>query len=146
MVQKETDRVYKWLTADDRHLKENCKLKPPYDWSDITEKAKYEAMALLARSGDSQTSNFWDLAASSTTDTCPNWIARWFLYHKFRYRDGRNKGRDGDRRSSSRHPTSSRSPELPVSTPLYSAQNQANEQLCYDDYGRLNFRHVQCTQ
>jgi hypothetical protein len=95
--QKETDRVYKWLTSDKRHLKKNCKRKPPYDWSDIVEKSKDEAMARIAQSDDPHTSYYWKLA--TPTEDCPNWIARWFLYHKFRYRDGRNRnptrGEDG---------------------------------------------------
>lgn len=114
-------------------------MKPPYDWSDITEKAKYEAMEKLAKSGDAQTSNYWNIAASSTSDNCPNWIARWFLYHKFRYRDGRNKGRDGDRGSSSRQSTKSQSPEQSFSTPSHKTQTgYSYNQFDYDDGGKLN--------
>ena len=46
-------------------------------------------MQAIAQSGDEHTSYYWNLA--TPTDDCPNWIARWFLYHKFRYRDGRNR-------------------------------------------------------
>jgi len=87
--QKETDVVYKWLTSEKYHLKENCKRKPPFDWSDIKEGSKDEAMRRIAQSGNPHTQWYWDLATA--TDDCPNWIARWFLYHKFRYRDGRNR-------------------------------------------------------
>jgi len=88
--------VYRWLTQDERHLKSNCKRNPPYDWSDITENAKFDAITKLCTSDDAHTSQYWGLAEASRSDNCPNWIARWFLYHKFRYRDGRNKGRDGE--------------------------------------------------
>jgi len=88
-LQKETDVVYKWLTSEKNHLKENCKRKPPYDWSDILEKSKDEAMARIAQSGNPHTQWYWNLAVP--TSDCKNWIARWFLYHKFRYRDGRNR-------------------------------------------------------
>ncbi|TVY15839.1 hypothetical protein LARI1_G005768 [Lachnellula arida] len=71
-------------------MAENCRRKPPYDWSDINEKSKDEAMKLISKSGDAQTSYYWYLAGPSP-DECPNWIAKWFLYHKFRYRDGRNR-------------------------------------------------------
>lgn len=91
-AQKEADGVYKWLTADKTHLKKNCKRKPPYDWSDIQEKAKDDAMGHIARIGNEYTSYYWNLA--TPTPDCPNWIARWFLYHKFRYRDGRNRNPD----------------------------------------------------
>jgi hypothetical protein len=46
-------------------------------------------MERIAQSGNPQTQWAWNLAAR--TPDCPNWIARWFLYHKFRYRDGRNR-------------------------------------------------------
>jgi len=89
VYQKQVDRVYKDLTSNKSNLKRNCKRKPPYDWSDIVEKAKDRAMEEIARGGDSVTSYYWSLAVP--TEDCPNWIARWFLYHKFRYRDGRNR-------------------------------------------------------
>lgn len=102
--QKEADRYYKWLTQERRHLKKNCKRKPPYDWSDINEKSKDEAMVLIAQSGDAHTSYYWNLAVPS--DDCPNWIARWFLYHKFRYRDGRNRNAPSQGGESSHHHSS----------------------------------------
>ncbi len=46
-------------------------------------------MAHLSQTGDQYTQYYWNLAAS--TAEAPNWIAKWFLYHKFRYRDGRNR-------------------------------------------------------
>jgi hypothetical protein len=46
-------------------------------------------MRRIAHSGNPHTQWYWDLAVK--TSDCPNWIARWFLYHKFRYRDGRNR-------------------------------------------------------
>jgi len=97
LMAKEADIIYKRLILDKRHLKNNCKRRPPYDWSDIVEKSKDDAMRLIAAGGTPHTSYYWNLAAE--TDDCPNWIARWFLYHKFRYRDGRNRnqvrGNDG---------------------------------------------------
>jgi hypothetical protein len=88
--QNETDHVYKWLTSNKHHLKNNCQRRPPYDWSDIVENSKDEAMRRIAGSGDEHTSYYWRLSGPETKE-CPNWIARWFLYHKFRYRDGRNR-------------------------------------------------------
>jgi hypothetical protein len=110
-MQKETDVVYKWLTSENYHLKENCKRRPPYDWSDIKENSKDEAMSRIAQSGNPHTQWYWDLAVK--TPDCPNWIARWFLYHKFRYRDGRNRNPaknsgSGKHHHSHRHGSSSR--------------------------------------
>ncbi|KAH8600908.1 hypothetical protein B0O99DRAFT_681765 [Bisporella sp. PMI_857] len=89
LMAKEVDRAYKELTSNKHNLKKNCKRKPPYDWSDIVEKAKDRAMEAIAQNGDTYTTYYWNLAVP--TEDCPNWIARWFLYHKFRYRDGRNR-------------------------------------------------------
>lgn len=102
LMSKETDRIYKWLTSDTVHLKKNCRRDPPYDWNDITEKSKYEAMLILSHSGDDHTSSFWDRADESNSESCPNWIAKWFLYHKFRYRDRRNRNRDTEKVTSSK--------------------------------------------
>lgn len=47
-------------------------------------------MERLAQSRNPETLQYWALAES--TEDSPNWIAKWFLYHMFRYRDGRNRG------------------------------------------------------
>jgi len=59
-------------------------------------------MLRLAKSENVYTSYYWVLAAPK--EGCPNWIARWFLYHVFRYRDGRNKQQE---ERSRRHGSSS---------------------------------------
>lgn len=61
---------------------------PPYNWNDVAEKSKDDALTQLVETGCSRTAPYWQLANGSES---PKWIARWFLYHKFRYRDGRNK-------------------------------------------------------
>lgn len=53
-------------------------------------------MKLIVQNGTDQTAYYWSLARA--TPDCPNWIARWFLYHKFRYRDGRNRNIKADNR------------------------------------------------
>lgn len=111
--------MYKWLTSDTQHLKKHCKRKPPYDWSDILEKSKDEAMERISNGGDQHTSYYWNLA--KPTEDCPNWIARWFLYHKFRYRDGRN--RNAARGESSR--SSGKSGHKQHSTPVSSSSQSA---------------------
>lgn len=118
LLQKETERVYIWLTGDKSHLKKNCKRKAPFDWSDIEEKWKEDAMQALASRGDQYTAYYWALGGPPES----NWVAKWFLYHKFRYRDGRNRPRpkEGDMRhaSSSKHDrTSGRSDDAAVCYP-----------------------------
>ena len=111
LSQKETDVIYNWLISDKAHLKENSKRKAPYDWSDIQERAKDDAMAMIAQRGDQYTAYYWDLGTSRGNS--PNWVAKWFLYHKFRYRDGRNRNQKGEKShdkhgSSSKHKHASR--------------------------------------
>ena len=75
---------------------------PPYDWNDMTEKSKDDALTQLAENGCPQAAPYWHLAKGS--ESYLNWIAKWFLYHKFRYRDGRNKLKHSKRRKfNSRH-------------------------------------------
>ncbi|KAH7346895.1 hypothetical protein BKA65DRAFT_382883, partial [Rhexocercosporidium sp. MPI-PUGE-AT-0058] len=106
LMAKETDVIYNWLISHKSHLKENGKRKPPYDWSDIQERAKDDAMAMIVQGGGQYTEYFWKIGA--TEDNNPNWVAKWFLYHKFRYRDGRNRAqkcgeKHHDKHSSSKH-------------------------------------------
>jgi len=89
LMAKETARVYSWLISEKSHLKDHCTRVPPYDWNDFKEQWKDEAVNRIARGGDQYTNYYWSLA--SQQDNCPNWIARWFLYHKFRYNDSRSR-------------------------------------------------------
>ncbi|CZR58297.1 uncharacterized protein PAC_08189 [Phialocephala subalpina] len=131
LMAKETDRVYIWLTSDKSHLKANCKRKPPYDWSDIQEKSKDEAMKAIANGGDQYTDYYWRLAGES--DGCPNWIARWFLYHKFRYRDGRNRthAKGGEER---KHHGESKSGRHHKSRGHRNSEDAATQHTTQDDY------------
>ncbi|KAF4615626.1 hypothetical protein G7Y89_g15281 [Cudoniella acicularis] len=63
LMAKETDQAYKRLTSDKSHLKSNCKRKPPYDCSDISERSKDQAIMYLAQNGNEYTSYYWQLAA-----------------------------------------------------------------------------------
>lgn len=94
MWQKEADTVYKELTMSRQFLKQNCTRSPPYDWSDIESYPKDQAMARLASGGSEETRIYWLMGEDYRDPYAPNWVARWFLYHKFRYRDGRNRGKD----------------------------------------------------
>lgn len=115
-----------WLTSEKGHLKNNCKRRPPYDWSDIRESSKDEAMREIAQGGDEYTAYYWRLALP--TEECPNWIARWFLYHKFRYRDGRNR--------THQKTSEERKPHHESKSGKYhkSRNHQSSEYVSQDDY------------
>ncbi|RDW79832.1 hypothetical protein BP6252_04470 [Coleophoma cylindrospora] len=95
LMASEAGHVYKWLTSDVQHLKKHCKRNAPYSWNDMTEKSKDDAIERISGGGDLLTSYYWKLALP--TEDCPNWIARWFLYQKFRFRDERNRTKVGRR-------------------------------------------------
>jgi hypothetical protein len=71
-------------------------------------------MVQLSEGGTAKTQGYWDLAVE--TENCPNWIAKWFLYHKFRYRDGRNKPKSSHKESSNGHRRSSGNSEYQSSS------------------------------
>ncbi|RDW92225.1 hypothetical protein BP5796_01619 [Coleophoma crateriformis] len=88
LMASEAGHVYKWLTSDVQHIKKYCKRNSPYSWNDMSEKSKDDAIERISGGGDLLTSYYWKLA--TPTEDCSNWIARWFLYQKFRFRDERN--------------------------------------------------------
>ncbi|KAF8847678.1 hypothetical protein BDZ45DRAFT_315030 [Acephala macrosclerotiorum] len=103
LMAKEAKGAYFQLTSNKDNFKTNSKQEPPYDWGDIQERPKDDAVTAIVNGGDKYTSYYWGLAVPS--DDCPNWIAKWFLYHEFRYKDKRNgaqaKGSKGKRPASS---------------------------------------------
>ncbi|KAK0120369.1 hypothetical protein ONS95_011772 [Cadophora gregata] len=106
LMAKETDVVYDWLVSDKSHMKPNGKKKAPYDWSDIQERAKDDAIEMIAQRGDQYTAYYWNLGES--WGNSPNWVAKWFLYHKFRYRDGRNRAQKSGQKNHDKHGSSSK--------------------------------------
>ena len=60
-----------------------------YKWDEFDENLKNQAMELLCKGDTVRTSDYWNLARP--TSECPNWIARWFLYHAFLAREEMNK-------------------------------------------------------
>ncbi|KAL2070016.1 hypothetical protein VTL71DRAFT_14696 [Oculimacula yallundae] len=122
LMAKETEVVYNWLIAHKSHLKENGKRKPPFDWSDIQERAKDDAMTMIAQGGDQYTTYYWDLG--STSGNTPNWVAKWFLYHKFRYRDGRNRSQKSGEKHRDKHGSSKHTHISKEEQSKYSYENE----------------------
>jgi hypothetical protein len=58
---------------------------PPYAWKDISEEAKQEAMMKLSFGGNFETQPYWNMGWQTDEPgaDCPNWVARWLLYHQF---------------------------------------------------------------
>ncbi|KAF7876514.1 hypothetical protein EAF04_001604 [Stromatinia cepivora] len=88
LMDKEAERIYKWLTSEKRHLKNYIHKSARYDWNDFLETSKDQAMKAIAKSGSERTAYYWNLGEPLADS--PNWIAKWFLCRRFPYRDQRN--------------------------------------------------------
>ncbi|KAM0125972.1 hypothetical protein ACHAO1_010337 [Botrytis cinerea] len=88
LMEKETETIYRKLISEQNNLKHGGE-KVFYKWDEFDENSKNQAMELLCKGGTDQTSDYWNLARP--TSECPNWIARWFLYHAFSAREEMNK-------------------------------------------------------
>jgi hypothetical protein len=64
-------------------LKPYVKKPTPYSWPDISDKAIYECIIKICSKGSVETQPFWDKGFAEQGE-CPNWIARWFLYRRFK--------------------------------------------------------------
>jgi hypothetical protein len=67
------------------NVKTYVRKDPPYAWKDVTEEAKHDAMAQLSYTQNQETEPYWNMGLNVTEskDDCPNWVARWLLYHQF---------------------------------------------------------------
>jgi hypothetical protein len=64
-------------------LKPYVKKPTPYSWPDISDKAIYECVINICSKGSEETQPFWDKGFAEQGES-PNWIARWFLYRRFK--------------------------------------------------------------
>jgi len=91
LLTREADVVYKELVGDKRNLKPRQRnFDPPYDWNDLSERSREDAVNKLAAGGDSITRDFWQKGSVTLKYGLP-WLPTWFLYKLFRHRDGRAK-------------------------------------------------------
>ena len=116
------------MTSNPASFKPKSNQTPPYDWSDITELAKQTAAMQLANSTDARTAPYWQMGATYSNDN--NWIAVWFLYHKFRYRDGRNRAKDSKKGTTTHQKSGSDGKKSKSSSSqLGSASNRSSQSL-----------------
>ncbi|KAF2264664.1 hypothetical protein CC78DRAFT_568140 [Lojkania enalia] len=64
----------------------------PYQWNDLSETAKHREIIALSRTNNPYTRPYYDLGWHYNTVAEENWVARWFLWRSFRYRDNRGGG------------------------------------------------------
>jgi len=62
---------------------------PPYKWDEISETAKHNQILLIVAGAQPQTRPYYQVGRYMTKVAEENWVARWYLWHAFRYRDNR---------------------------------------------------------
>ncbi|KAK3210412.1 hypothetical protein GRF29_44g2698873 [Pseudopithomyces chartarum] len=66
----------------------NNRVQAPYRWDDLQETYRHrERMNIVARARP-ETQRFYQMGQYGTT-VVDNWVADWFLWHSFRFRDNR---------------------------------------------------------
>jgi hypothetical protein len=78
------------------NLKEHIRKESPYCWTDISDKAKYEAMIHLSNFSSTQTRPLWARGLYNRQRDTPNLLARWFLFRRFRLAGTNLQKRYGD--------------------------------------------------
>ncbi|PNS20908.1 hypothetical protein CAC42_2839 [Sphaceloma murrayae] len=68
-------------------------VKPPYSNTQISEAAMHRETLYIYRTARPETRVYYERGHYLEGDTEENWIIKWLLWHVFRYRDNRNRGR-----------------------------------------------------
>lgn len=112
LEKKEADVIYKQLVGNPKNLKPSrANVKPPYDWNDICERSRHEAVHKLAEGTNSFTAYWWQVGSRKLRENDLPWLPVFILYkvirstrldggvaclqvfQTFRHRDGRAKSR-----------------------------------------------------
>lgn len=58
----------------------------PYKWDEISETAKHAGILTVVNNAGPQTRPYYEMGRYMTNVNEENWVARWYLWHSFRYR------------------------------------------------------------
>lgn len=58
----------------------------PYRWDEISETAKHSYVLMVVRDACAETRPYYYMGYYRTAVAEENWVARWYLWHSFRYR------------------------------------------------------------
>ncbi|KAF4552637.1 Hypothetical protein D9617_9g024260 [Elsinoe fawcettii] len=75
------------------NLANDPNVKPPYSNTQISESAMHQETIYIYRTARPETRIYYERGHYMEGDTEENWIIKWLLWHVFRYRDNRNRGR-----------------------------------------------------
>lgn len=74
-------------------LRNDTSVRPPYSNVQVSETALHREMLEIYRLARPETRAYYNLGHSTHGLNMENWIIKWLLWHVFRYRDNRNRGR-----------------------------------------------------
>ena len=64
----------------------NPAIVKPYKWDEISETAKHQEVLRMVACAQPQTAYYYHYGRYTTNVSEENWVARWYLWHAFRYR------------------------------------------------------------
>ncbi|KAF1936144.1 hypothetical protein EJ02DRAFT_448217 [Clathrospora elynae] len=75
------------------HSKADSSVFEPYRWDEISETAKHSQILTTVHTSRPETRPYYYMGRYMTNVNEENWVARWYLWHSFRYRDNRPRDR-----------------------------------------------------
>lgn len=97
ILQEEAVEGHRSMTATSDSLAPQFRvdptIEPPYSNSQISETAIHREILNIYQNARHETKPVYDLGRDTAGVEEENWVIRWMLWHVFRYRDSRNKGR-----------------------------------------------------
>jgi hypothetical protein len=89
-VQGEAQAARDRLSRDPQNLTDHSKtdhsITTPYKWDEISETAKHAEILIIVANAGPQTRPYYGMGRYMTNVNEENWVARWYLWHSFRYR------------------------------------------------------------
>ena len=90
MFQGEAQAARDRLSRDERNLTEHSRLNAsvtaPFKWDEISETAKHFEILTVVNNAGPHTRPYYEMGRYTTNVNEENWVARWYLWHSFRYR------------------------------------------------------------
>ncbi|EMD93569.1 hypothetical protein COCC4DRAFT_132538 [Bipolaris maydis ATCC 48331] len=90
LLLKEAEIARDALSCNPYNLTDQSKTDPsvcePYLWDEISETAKHSCVLMVVRDACPETRPYYYMGCYRTAVNEENWVARWYLWHSFRYR------------------------------------------------------------
>jgi hypothetical protein len=74
---------------------QNALIQPPYKWDQLQETARHRETLRIAAEASPHTKPYFQIGHYESAEP-ENWVAKWFMWHCFRYRDNRHNKETAD--------------------------------------------------